>query len=52
MRRGRWNGRVFLDYAALEDPVGWRLPRTIFVNSMSDLFYEEVPSISSSACST
>ena len=41
--RGRWNGRVFLDYAALDDPLGWRLPRTIFVNSMSDLFYEEVP---------
>jgi protein gp37 len=41
--RGRWNGRVFLDYAAVEDPLGWRLPRTIFVNSMSDLFYEEVP---------
>jgi protein gp37 len=41
--RGSWNGRVFLDYAALEDPLGWRLPRTIFVNSMSDLFYEEVP---------
>lgn len=41
--RGRWNGRVFLDYAALDDPLGWRLPRTIFVNSMSDLFHEEVP---------
>lgn len=41
--RGRWNGRVFLDYAALADPVGWRRPRTIFVNSMSDLFYEAVP---------
>ncbi len=41
--RGKWNGRVFLDYAALEDPLGWRRPRTIFVNSMSDLFYEEVP---------
>lgn len=41
--QGRWNGRVFLDYAALDDPRSWRLPRTIFVNSMSDLFYEEVP---------
>ena len=40
---GRWNGRVLLDYAALEDPIGWRAPLTIFVNSMSDLFYEEVP---------
>jgi protein gp37 len=34
---------VFLDYSALEDPVAWRLPRTVFVNSMSDLFYEEIP---------
>jgi protein gp37 len=41
--RGKWNGRVFLDYSALEDPVGWRRPRTIFVNSMSDLFYEKIP---------
>jgi len=41
--RGQWNGRVFLDYSALEDPVSWRLPRTIFVNSMSDLFHEEIP---------
>ncbi|TWT42185.1 Phage protein Gp37/Gp68 [Phycisphaerae bacterium RAS1] len=42
-RGGRWNGRVFLDYAALTDPMSWRLPRTIFVNSMSDLFHESVP---------
>jgi protein gp37 len=41
--RGRWNNRVYLDYAAIEDPLGWRGPRTIFVNSMSDLFHEEVP---------
>ncbi len=41
--RGQWNGRVFLDYAALEDPVSWRVPRWIFVNSMSDLFHQEVP---------
>jgi protein gp37 len=24
-------------------PLGWRKPRTIFVNSMSDLFHEDVP---------
>lgn len=28
---------------ALEDPLRWRKPRTIFVNSMSDLFHEDVP---------
>lgn len=27
----------------LADPVRWRTPRRIFVNSMSDLFHEEVP---------
>ena len=41
--RGRWTGAVFLGSAALVDPLAWRLPRTIFVNSMGDLFYEKVP---------
>jgi protein gp37 len=27
----------------LEEPLRWRRPRTIFVNSMSDLFHESVP---------
>ena len=27
----------------LNTPLHWRTPRTIFVNSMSDLFHEEVP---------
>ena len=27
----------------LETPLGWRKPRMIFVNSMSDLFHKEVP---------
>lgn len=27
----------------LEQPARWRKPRTIFVNSMSDLFHEDVP---------
>ena len=42
-RQGRWNGRVFLDTEAVEDPLQWKAPRTVFVNSMSDLFHEEVP---------
>jgi protein gp37 len=29
--------------ARLEQPLTWRRPRTIFVNSMSDLFHKEVP---------
>lgn len=27
----------------LEEPLKWKKPRTIFVNSMSDLFHEEIP---------
>lgn len=27
----------------LEDPLRWRTPRKVFVNSMSDLFHEDVP---------
>lgn len=41
--KGRWNGKVFLDDKAVDDPLKWRLPRIIFVNSMSDLFHEGVP---------
>jgi protein gp37 len=29
--------------ARLEQPLRWRRPRMIFVNSMSDLFHEEIP---------
>ena len=42
-QRGRWNGTVFLDHQAAEDPLGWNAPRVVFVNSMSDLFHEDVP---------
>jgi protein gp37 len=27
----------------LQDPIGWKKPRMIFVNSMSDLFHEDIP---------
>jgi protein gp37 len=39
-----WNGKIRLDEAALEIPTRWKRPRRIFVNSMSDLFHEDVPS--------
>jgi protein gp37 len=42
-RRGRWNGDVYLDYSSVEAPMSWTTPRVIFVNSMSDLFHEDVP---------
>ena len=42
-KHGRWNGKVYLAEEALTDPYSWRSPRIVFVNSMSDLFHEEVP---------
>ena len=38
-----WTGSVTLDEAALDAPRAWRKPRLVFVNSMSDLFQEDVP---------
>ncbi|MGD0138298.1 MAG: phage Gp37/Gp68 family protein [Tepidisphaeraceae bacterium] len=45
MRQPRYrNGfKVTLQPDVLELPLKWRLPRTIFVNSMSDLFHQDVP---------
>jgi protein gp37 len=40
--RSIWNGVVREDSKSLSIPYGWRKPRKIFVNSMSDLFHEEV----------
>jgi protein gp37 len=42
-KRVVWAGRLFLDRKALELPKAWRKPRQIFVNSMSDLFHNDVP---------
>lgn len=41
--RYKWTGKVVLDYAALKVPQTWRKGRRVFVNSMSDLFHEDVP---------
>lgn len=38
-----WNGNVRLVPEALEQPLRWKRPRRIFVNSMSDLFHGAVP---------
>lgn len=42
-----YHGRAFTDVACHEDrldqPLRWKKPRMIFVNSMSDLFHEDVP---------
>lgn len=38
-----FTGVINTDESALELPKRWRRPRRIFVNSMSDLFHEDVP---------
>ena len=40
--RGKWNGVVRLIPERLADPLHWRRPRKVFVNSMSDLFHESL----------
>ncbi len=37
-----WNGRVRLVPGVLDQPLRWKRPRRIFVNSMSDLFHESM----------
>lgn len=36
----RWTGRVELVEGKLGEPLRWKTPRRVFVNSMSDLFHE------------
>jgi protein gp37 len=37
-----WTGKIAFDEAMLRRPLGWKRPRRIFVNSMSDLFHPGV----------
>lgn len=37
-----WSGNVHFVNSVLGQPMGWKKPRRIFVNSMSDLFHEHV----------
>ena len=39
----KWTGKVSLIPAMLDQPLRWKRPRRIFVNSMSDLFHENLP---------
>jgi protein gp37 len=41
--RAKWTGLINFDERALELPKRWRRGRLIFVNSMSDLFHDDVP---------
>jgi len=38
----RWTGHVALIPEKLDEPLRWRKPRRVFVNSMSDLFHESL----------
>jgi protein gp37 len=38
----RWTGKVALVPEALDQPLRWRKPQRVFVNSMSDLFHESL----------
>lgn len=42
-KRYVWTGKIRLDEETLALPLRWRKPRLVFVNSMSDLFHEAVP---------
>jgi protein gp37 len=39
----RWTNEVLCVEELLFEPLRWKKPRMIFVNSMSDLFHENVP---------
>jgi protein gp37 len=41
-RQAQWNGQIKFAEDHLLDPLKWKAPRRIFVNSMSDLFHENV----------
>lgn len=41
-RGGKWTGQVRFVPEMLEKPLHWRKPRVVFVNSMGDLFHEQV----------
>lgn len=43
-KRHVWTGKVHLNERVLDAPKTWKKPRMIFVNSMSDLFQDGVPS--------
>jgi protein gp37 len=41
--RSKWTGKIALDEKSLLVPTTWSRPRRVFVNSMSDLFHDDVP---------
>jgi protein gp37 len=41
--QGRWSGKLIPVPESLGDPFKWPSTKTVFVNPMSDLFHESVP---------
>jgi protein gp37 len=41
--RAKWTGQIVLDEQSLDLPRRWKKGKLIFVNSMSDLFHQNVP---------
>ena len=39
----KWTGKIILDEKSLALPTKWKKSKQIFVNSMSDLFHEDIP---------
>lgn len=39
----RWTRKIKLVEEALDKPLRWKKPRVVFVNSMGDLFHEDIP---------
>ncbi len=39
----QWTGKLRTVESALDEPLSWRKPARVFVNSMSDLFHDDVP---------
>ena len=38
-----WSGKLFLDWSVIDLPKSWKSSKLVFVNSMPDLFHEDVP---------
>jgi protein gp37 len=43
IENGHWNGKIRVAEEKLDDPLRWKKPRRVFVNSVSDLFHSAVP---------
>ena len=44
-REPRWTGAIRFVAEKLDEPMRWRKRERVFVNSMSDLFHEQVPGV-------